>query len=207
VAGSRDSERVRRFYEEYAADYDRWMRFYDPVMLGGARRRVCSRASGRTLELAIGTGLNLPFYPGGVRLTGVDLSPAMIAAARQRSRQLGIDAELLVGDAHALDFPNDRFDAVVSTLFFSSVPNPHQAAAEVLRVLKPSGRLLLLDHVRSPIRPVRWAERLVDAPLRRFACVHLLRDPLDYLEVMGFQVECHDRSRWGIVLEVVARKG
>jgi len=207
MAEPRESERVRRFYDEYAADYDGWMRFYDSIMLGDARRKVCSRASGRTLELAIGTGLNLPFYPSGVRLTGVDLSPAMLAVAEQRSRKLGIDAELLLGDAHALDFPNDRFDTVVSTLFFSSVPNPQQASAELLRVLKPGGRLLLLDHVRSPIWPVHFVERLLDLPLRRFAGCHLLRDPLNYLGAVGFRVERRDRSRWGIVLEVVARKG
>ena len=61
---SRQTERLRRFYDEYAGDYDRWMRFYDSIMLGGARRKVCSRASGRTLELAIGTGLNLSYLPG-----------------------------------------------------------------------------------------------------------------------------------------------
>jgi ubiquinone/menaquinone biosynthesis C-methylase UbiE len=207
VVESRQTERLRRFYDEYAGDYDRWMRFYDSIMLGGARRKVCSRASGRTLELAIGTGLNLPFYPSGVRLTGVDLSPAMLAVAKQRSRKLGIDAELLLGNAHALDFPNDRFDTVVSTLFFSSVQNPRQAAAEVRRVLKPGGRLLLLDHVRSPIRTARFAERLLDPPLRRFAGCNLLRDPLDYLGAVGFVIERCDRSRWGIVLDVVARKG
>ena len=183
------------------------MRFYDPLMLGDARWRICSRASRRTLELAIGTGLNLPFYPGGVRLTGVDLSPAMLAVGKQRSRELDIDVELLVGDARALDLPNDRLDTVVSTLFLSSVPNLQRAAAEVLRVLKPGGRLLLLDHVRSSIWPVYFVERLLDLPLRRFAGCHLLRDPLEYLGVGGFSVERRDRSRWYMVLEVVARKG
>jgi ubiquinone/menaquinone biosynthesis C-methylase UbiE len=203
----RENERLRRFYDRSAGEYDRWMRFYDSIMLGDARRRLCSRASGRTLELAIGTGLNLPFYPDGVRLTGVDLSPAMLAVARQRSRKLGIDAQLLVGDAHALDFPDDTFDTVISTLFFSSVPDPRQAAAEVLRVLKPGGRLLLLDHVRSPIMPVRLVERLLDPPLRRFSGCNLMRDPLDYLGEVGFVVDRCDRFRWGIVVEVVARKG
>jgi ubiquinone/menaquinone biosynthesis C-methylase UbiE len=203
----RENERLRRFYDQSAGEYDRWMRFYDSIMLGDARRRLCSRASGRTLELAIGTGLNLPFYPDGVRLTGVDLSPAMLAVAKQRSRTLGIDAELLVGDAHALDFSEDSFDTVISTLFFSSVPDPRQAAAEVRRVLKPGGQLLLLDHVRSPIWTARLAERLLDPPLRRFAGCNLLRDPLDYLGAVGFVIERCDRSRWGIVLDVVARKG
>jgi ubiquinone/menaquinone biosynthesis C-methylase UbiE len=202
----RENESPRRFYDEYAADYDRWMRFYDAIMLGDARRRLCSHASGRTLELAIGTGLNLPFYPNAVRLTGVDLSPAMLALTEQRSQKLAIDAELLVGDAHALDFPDNSFDTVISTLFFSSVSEPRQAAAEVLRVLKPQGRLLLLDHVRSPIMPARLVERLLDVPLRRYSSCHLLRDPLDYLGAVGFVVKRWQRSRWGIVLEVVARK-
>jgi len=202
-----ENERLRHFYDGSAGEYDRWMRFYDPLMLGDARWRICSRASGRTLELAIGTGLNLPFYPEGVRLTGVDLSPAMLAVAKQRSRELGIDAELLVGDAHALDLPNDRFDTVVSTLFFSSVSNPQQAATEVRRVRKPGGQLLLLDHVRRPIWTARFAERLLDPPLRRYAGCHLLRDPLNYLGAAGFVIERCERSRWGIVLDVVARKG
>jgi SAM-dependent methyltransferase len=207
VTEPRRARHQRRFYDEHARDYDRWMRFYDPLMLGDARRRVCSLASGRTLELAIGTGLNLSFYPGDVRLTGVDLSPAMLAVAGQRARELGVDVELRLGDAHALDLPVDSFDTVVSTLFFSSVPSPRQAAAEVLRVLKPGGRLLLLDHVRSPILAVRLVERLLGPPLRRFSGCDLMRDPLDYLGAGGFVVESCRRSRLGVVLEVVARKG
>jgi ubiquinone/menaquinone biosynthesis C-methylase UbiE len=203
---SRENERLRRFYDASAGEYDRWMRFYDPLMLGDARRRICSRASGQTLELAIGTGLNLPFYPRGVRITGVDLSPAMLAVAKQRSRELGMDANLLVGDAYALDFPDESFDTVVCTLFFSSVPDPRRAAAEVLRVLRPRGRLLLLDHVRSPILPVRFMERLLDPLLRRFAGCDLLRNPLDYLGTVGFAVERCQRSRWGIVMEILALK-
>jgi ubiquinone/menaquinone biosynthesis C-methylase UbiE len=207
VIESRETDRLRRFYDEYAGDYDRWMRFYDSLMVGDGRRRVCSRASGRTLELAIGTGLNLPFYPDGVHLTGVDLSPAMLAVAGRRARQLGINAELLLGDAYALNFPNDRFDTVVATLFLSTVPDPRRATAEIRRVLKPGGRLLLLDHVRSPIRAARLVERLLDPPMRKFAGVHLLRNPLDYLGAVGLRVERCARSRWSIVLDVVARKG
>jgi ubiquinone/menaquinone biosynthesis C-methylase UbiE len=197
ASAANETERLRRFYDESAGAYDHWMRFYDPVMLGDGRRRVCSRADGRTLELAIGTGLNLPYYQGDVQLTGVDLSPAMLAVAAQRARELAVDIELRVGDAHALDLPDDSFDTVVSTLFLSTVPDPRRAAAEIGRVLKPGGRLLLLDHVRNPNRPVRWAERLLDPPMRRFAGVHLLRDPLDYLETIGLHVERCARSRGG----------
>jgi ubiquinone/menaquinone biosynthesis C-methylase UbiE len=182
------------------------MEVYDPLLLGDGRARVCARATGQTLEIAIGTGLNLPFYPRDVQLTGVDLSPAMLAVAGRRARDLGREVDLRLGDALALDFSNDHFDTVVATLFLSSAPDDRQAAAEAWRVLRPGGQLLLLDHARSPITPVRWGERLLYPPMVRLTGSHLLRDPLDYLGAIGFTIERHDRSKWGIVTEIVARK-
>ena len=200
----RENDWLRRYYDRYAASYDGWMRLYDRVMLGDGRR-LCARARGRTLELAVGTGLNLPHYPRDVALIGIDLTPAMLDHAGRRARALGRDIALRTGDAQALDFPDDQFDTVVATLLLSSIPDDRRAA-EAWRVLKPGGRLLLLDHVRSPIAPVRWLQRLLDPLLARFTRVHLLRDPLDYLEAIGFTVERCSRSRCGVVEAVVARK-
>ena len=205
VAAARDTERLRRFYDRAAPDYDRWMRLVDRLLLGDGRRRLCARAGGRTLELGIGTGLNLAFYPRHVRLTGIDLSPAMLAVAGRRAQALGLEAELRVGDAQALDFPDDGFDAVVCTLSLCTIPDERRALAEAYRVLRPGGRLLLLEHVRSPVRPVWWVERLLD-PLARLAGDHLLRDPLDHLSAAGFCRERSQRSRWGVIAEIVARK-
>jgi ubiquinone/menaquinone biosynthesis C-methylase UbiE len=182
------------------------MRVYDRLLLGDGRRRICSRASGQTLELAIGTGLNLAFYPRDVPLTGIDRSSAMLDIAVRRARELGRAVDLRLGDALSLDFPDDSFDTVVSTLLLSTIPKDRCAATEALRVLKPGGQLLVLDHVRSPVRSVRWTERFLDPVMTRLTGDHLLRDPLDYLEAIGFCIERWDRSRWGIVEEVVARK-
>lgn len=206
VASELENERLRRFYDKSAPDYDLWMRHYDRRMLGDGRQRLCARAHGDSLEIAVGTGLNLAFYPPDVRLTGIDLSPAMLALAAERASDLGRDVDLRLGDAHALDFPDNRFDTVVATLFLSSVPNERCAARETWRILKPGGRLLLLDHVRSPVAPVRWAERLLNPVMVRYAGNHLLRDPLDYLGSVGFVIEHSARSKWGVVQEVVARK-
>lgn len=202
-----DTEWLRRYYDDSASDYDGWMRYYDPVMLGDGRSRLCSRAIGRTLELAIGTGLNLPFYLPAVQLTGIDLSPAMLAIAERRANTLGLAANLRQGNAQALDFPDEYFDTVVATLLLSTIPDDRQTAAEAWRVLRPGGRLLILDHVRSLVRPVRWLEQLLNPIMSRRTGVHLLRNPLDYLAAVGFTTEWCNRTRWGIVEEIVARKG
>jgi hypothetical protein len=121
-----ESERLRRFYERTAGEYDRWVRFHDRVMVGDCRRRVCSRASGRTLELAIGTGLNLPFYPDGVRLTGVDLSPEPCSLSPPGACRRWASV------------PNCG-SATPSPTTFSAVPDPRRAAAETRGVLKSGG--------------------------------------------------------------------
>ena len=203
---SSETERVRRFYGRSANSYDRWMRFYDRLLLDDRRRSICARSKGRTLELAVGTGLNLPFFPREVDLVGIDLSAEMLAIAGRRAGELGRQVDLKVDDAQALDLPDCCFDTVVATLFLSTVPDPRRASAEAWRVLKPGGQLLLLDHVRSPTSVVRALQRLLDPLMSRVFRVHLLRDPLDYLEPLGFQIESCDRSRGGLIEEAVARK-
>ena len=87
----------------------------------------------------------------------------------------------------------------------STVPDPRRAASEMRRVLQPGGRLLILDFARSPITPVCWVERVL-APLTERSRFSLLRDPLDYLEVVGFALEHVDPFRLGVIQEIVARK-
>ncbi len=202
-----ETAHLRRFYDETASGYDHWMQFYDRAILREGRRRLCSRARGQTLELAIGTGRNLPFYPRGVQLTGIDLSVAMLAIARQRAQAAGIKVDLRQGDAQALEFPDESFETVVSTLFFGSVPDGRRAASEIWRVLKPEGQLLLLENARSPHAPVRLVQHLIEPVLVSFTGDHLLREPVDFLESAGFTIVRFDHYRWGLVEEVVARKG
>jgi ubiquinone/menaquinone biosynthesis C-methylase UbiE len=198
----RATERIRHFYERSARDYDGWMDLFDRVFVGEGRAAICGRATGRTLEIGVGTGRNIPFYPSEVELTGVDLTPGMLDIARRHSAGRAVD--LRVGDAEALDLPDAAFDTVVITLCLCTVPDARKALTEVRRVLLPGGHLLLIEHVRSPIAPVRWIQRLL-APLFRLAGDDLLRDPLDHLEAVGFRVEECRRSKWGLMEEVVAR--
>lgn len=205
-AATDETERVRRIWEKEAPRYDRGIRLAERLLFGDGRAWICSRASGDVLEVGVGTGRNLPFYPDGVRLMGIDLSPAMLAIARERARRLGPAADLREGDAQALSFPDQSFDSVVCTLALCSIPDDRRAIAEMKRVLRPGGRLLLLEHVAgsSPVvRALQWAlERLS----LRFQGDYLLRRPVRHLQAEGFAIEVDQRSKWGIVERLVARK-
>lgn len=202
-----ENARVRRVYERYAARYDRTVRFWEWVLgIDEGRIWIASQARGDVLEVGIGTGRNLPYYPADVRVTGIDLSPAMLEVARRRARELRREVDLRVGSAESLEVGDSSFDTVVFTLSLCSIPQDRRALSEAWRVLRPGGRLLLLEHVRSPVCPVRAGQRLLEPLFLWLQADHLLRDPLDHLEAIGFTVERVERSRWGIVEKGAARK-
>jgi ubiquinone/menaquinone biosynthesis C-methylase UbiE len=201
-----ETERVRALQDKEAPHYDRRISFFERLLFGGGREWVCSQAEGEVLEIAVGTGRNLPHYPEGVRLTAVELSPEMLAIAKRRAGELGHHADLRLGDAQALELPDERFDTVVITLALCTIPDDRQAVREAHRVLRWGGRLLLLEHVRSPRLPVRAVQRLLDPLAVRFAADHLVREPLDHLNAAGFELERVERSKWGIVERVIAHK-
>jgi ubiquinone/menaquinone biosynthesis C-methylase UbiE len=200
------NERARRFYQQYAPRYDHETRYYDRFLLGDGRAQVCSQARGAVLEVAVGTGRNLPFYPPGIRLTGIDLTPAMLAVARARARDLGMDVQLLEGDAQALPLAAASFDTVVCTLALNAIPDDRAAIGEMYRVLRPGGRLLLLGHVASHHRIVRAVQRLLERKSVPIAGDYQTRQPLPILAAVGFAVERQERSRAGIILRITAVK-
>jgi ubiquinone/menaquinone biosynthesis C-methylase UbiE len=201
-----ETERVRRLQDKEAPRYDRQISFFERVLFGGGREWVCSQAEGEVLELAAGTARNLAYYPAGVKITAVELSPEMLTIGLQRADELGREADLRVGDVQDLDFPDESFDTVVCTLGLCTIPDPRKAISEAHRVLRPGGKLILLEHVRSPSLPVRTIERMLDPLSVRFQADHLTREPLDYLKAEGFEVERLERSKWGIVERVLARR-
>ena len=114
--------------------------------------------------------------------------------------------DLRLGDAQELELADQSFDTVVCTLALCTIPNPASAVAEAYRVLRPGGRYVAFEHVRSPALAVRAVQRALDPVSVRFAGDHLVREPLDYLRQAGFETEQPERSKWGIVERVIARK-
>jgi ubiquinone/menaquinone biosynthesis C-methylase UbiE len=205
-----DRERVNAFqreaYRKAAPRYDRSSVFVERLFFGADHRRwACSQATGRTLEVAIGTGLNLPLYPQDIRLTGLDLSADMLAVARKRAADIDRDVELLEGDAQELPFPDATFDTVVCTYAMCSVPDEVRTIAEMDRVLVPAGLLILVDHIRSSVRPIFRIQRWMERSPRRIEG-ELTRRPLLQVEAAGLEVVRSERSRLGMIERLVARK-
>lgn len=201
-----DVDELRAKWNKYAPRYDRDIRFFERVQFAGGREWVCSQARGDVLEVCVGTGLNLPCYPDGVRLTGLDLSPLMLEQARARAAELGREIELRAGDAGALPFPEASFDTVVCTLGLCGVPDERAAIAEMYRVLRPGGTLLLLDHVGSHRRLIHFGQRLLEKMTVRTLGDYQTRRPLPLVEQAGFVVRRQERLKAGTVERVAAVK-
>jgi ubiquinone/menaquinone biosynthesis C-methylase UbiE len=202
----RRAHRLRRYWDKHARSYDKQMAFWERRLFGDGRQWVCAQAVGDVLEVAIGTGRNLPYYPHGVRLTGIELSPAMLELARRQAQQLDVEVDLHLGDAQALDLPDASFDTVVCTLSLCAIPDERRAVAEMRRVLRPGGRLLLLDHVAAAprwVRTIQWLLERVTIPLGE---EHLLRRPLLQVQAEGFEIQRRERAKLGIVERLAARK-
>jgi len=199
-------ERLRRYWNKQAHSYDRGMDFFERVFFTDGREWACSHASGDVLEVAIGTGRNLPCYPADVTITGIELSPAMLAIARQRAAGLGRDVDLREGDAEHLPFDDASFDTVVCALSLCTIPSPVAAVGEMRRVLGTGGRLLLLDHISSTWPPVYAAQWLVERITIRAAGEHFTRRQLPLVQAAGFQIVETERLKAGTVERIHAVK-
>jgi len=199
--------RWNRYWDKKSATYDREVGFFDRHLFGDSRQWVCSQSTGDVLEVAIGTGLNLEFYPNDVTLTGIDRSQKMLDLARARAADLGHPATLPQADAHHLPFDDASFDTVVRTFGLCAIPDHTQALTEMTRVLRPGGKLILVDHIRSSAAPVRAVQRFLELFTIPLGGEHFLRRPLNHLrDATSLNIEHVERFTLGLVERVTARK-
>lgn len=197
---------LRRWWDRHAEDYDRSMSWAERRLFEDTRPWIAGRARGRTLEVAVGTGLNLGHYPEDVVITGVELSPRMLDRARRRAASLGVEADLRLGDAQRLEFDDESFDTVACTFALCCVPDEARAVEEMARVLRPGGLLLLADHVESSSMWLRALQRMFEIGSVPFAGEHFRRRPLRHVEAAGLSIEDRDRFKGGVIERLAARK-
>lgn len=203
----KQNARRRRAWDKQASAYDRQIGWFERHVFGEQRAWACAQAEGRVLEVAVGTGLNLAFYAPGADVTGVDLSPEMLQIARRRAAELGRNLELREGDAHDLPFDDESFDSVVATYSLCNIPDPSRAVAEMRRVLRPGGRLVLVDHIRSASRPVFWAQKAIELVSVRLDGDRMTRRPAVENLADGWEIVEQERLGWtGMVERLVARR-
>jgi ubiquinone/menaquinone biosynthesis C-methylase UbiE len=199
---------------EISKKYDQFARWYDWVEgvsellgLSRLRRRLLRRASGRVLEVAVGTGKNLRYYPASCRITALDLSREMLAIAQKRASRLAVDVSFLLADAETLPFSDETFDTVVSSLSTCTFPDPVAALREMARVCRPEGHILLLEHGRSRRDGLgRWQDRHADKFATQLGC-HWNREPLKLVRQAGLNVNKARRTFFGVFHEIAAEPG
>jgi ubiquinone/menaquinone biosynthesis C-methylase UbiE len=154
------------------------------------RQRIGAAASGRVLDVGIGSGLNLPFYGDQTeRVFGVDPSSELLRFAQERAHLTSAPVELLRGSGEALPIESASIDTVVVTFTLCTVPNAATVLAETRRVLRPGGRLLFAEHGRAPEAGVaRWQDRLTPVWRRLAGGCHLNRKPDDLIRSAGFRI-------------------
>ena len=197
-AGPRQTKRQgSALLGKQAPRYDKSIGFFERRVLGRSHRSWASaQASGKTLEVAVGTALNLGLYPEDLALTGLDLSPEMLSIARERATELGRAIDLREGDAHQLPFGDDSFDTVVCTYSLCNIPDAQLAVNEMKRVLKPGGKLILVDHIRASSRLVFWLQKTIEFFSARLEGEHMTRRPADQVETAALHIV--ERERMGV---------
>ncbi|WP_182907627.1 class I SAM-dependent methyltransferase [Microbispora sp. H13382] len=197
---------VRRVFDRMADRYDSQMLAQERRLFPGSREWAVGQASGHVVEIAVGTGLNLPLYDAGTTVVGIELSERMLELARRRAARAGLGerVRLRQGDVQRLDLADGVADTVVSTFTMCTIPDPAAAAREAHRVLRPGGRFVLAEHGPSSNRVIRAGMRLAEPLFVRFAADYLTRDPRPFLEQAGFELESVTRTTRGIGFRVLA---
>ena len=175
---------TRKRYNRTSLFYD-WM---DRMIKSDLRRKLLSCVTGNVLEVGVGTGKNLEFYPSECEVTGIDISPGMLEKAKPRAREAKAHVELKEMDAQYLRFSDNSFDTVIATCVFCSVPDPIKGLREIRRVCKPGGKIILLEHVRSDHQLLGKLMDLMDPLTAKMMGPHINRRTVENVKAAGLHI-------------------
>jgi phosphatidylethanolamine/phosphatidyl-N-methylethanolamine N-methyltransferase len=197
---------TRARYNRLAPMYDRMESLNERHAFGKWRQNLWRRVRGpRVLEIGVGTGKNMPYYPKDAQVTAIDLSPAMLKRSEAKAAREGYAVDLRLMDAQHLDFPDGSFDTVVGTFVFCSVPDAVRGLREVRRVTKPAGQILLLEHMRSSNRAAAFTMDLLNPLVVRIMGANINRHTVENAIAAGLTIlRIDDLALGGIVKMIEA---
>jgi ubiquinone/menaquinone biosynthesis C-methylase UbiE len=193
------------------AKWDRASRIYDWTTwgedrrFGSQRKRLFAQMAGRCLMVAAGTGNDFRHFPAGLTITAIDISPGMVERARRKAAAYAGVLDVRVMDVQALEFPDQTFDTVATAGTFCSVPDPLRGLRELYRCLKPGGRLLMFEHVRSRFGPIAVMQDLMTPISRQFG-PDMNRDTVSNVLRAGFEICREENVYVDVVKTIEARR-
>lgn len=184
------TEDTRRRYDRVAPFYDLMEAFAERTSFARWRKLQWSKVEGkRILEIGVGTGKNFPYYPENADVTAIDFSQKMLERARRKAGSRQVKVRLLQMDAQTLGLPDNSFDSAAATFVFCSVPDPVLGLREIKRVLKPGGKVVLLEHVLSDNRFVARLMNILNPLVVRMMGANINRKTVDNVTGAGLSVE------------------
>lgn len=179
------TETIKKRYDRISSLFD----VIDHMIRDSWRKDLLENLQGNILEVGVGTGANLRYYPANVHVTGIDFSPKMLAKAYEKVNRSKAKVVLREMDAQHMDFPDNTFDAVVSTCVFCSVPNPVKGFQEIRRVVKPDGKIVMLEHMRSENGLAGKMLDLINPLTVRIVGANVNRKTIKNIEKAGLKIE------------------
>lgn len=197
------NQKIKSKYDNIASVYNA----VDWFISDEWRRKATRLAYGRVLEVGIGTGLNLPFYPDCCReIFGIDISPRMLGHAGERASLCQVPVKLEVMDVQDLPLDSDSFDCVLAAFVFCTVPDPFKGLRECHRVLKPGGKLILLEHMGSENKLLHQLMDWLNPVTVTIMGDHINRNTVDMVATIGFRMQVVENLLGDVVRLIVAER-
>lgn len=184
---NKQTDKIRKRYNRISKVYDLMDKPMDLMTPESWRAEILGQAYGRVLEVGVGTGKNIKYYPEGLDMTSIDFSENMMEKAKDKAKALKKDVQINKMDVQDLEFKSESFDFVFTTYVFCSVPDPVRGLEEIRRVLKPGGKLVMLEHVRSKKRPLGWLMDRLNPLVVRMIGANINRNTVRNIEKAGFK--------------------
>jgi ubiquinone/menaquinone biosynthesis C-methylase UbiE len=183
------TEETRKRYNRISSVYDQMEWLIERYFFSKWRQLLWDNIrANNVLEIGVGTGKNIPYYPAASYVTAVDLSPGMMEKAKSRAQQSNREVDFRIMDVEDLEFPDNSFDASLATFVFCSVPDPVQGMKELGRVVKPGGDIWLLDHVRINKPVIGPLMDILNPLVVRIMGANINRQTVNNVDIAGLRI-------------------